>query len=294
MNQTRPILRLGFADTFGTAINFFTDVLGQRYQIVRDDQSPDYLIFGDGNFGMSHARYSGCKKIFYTGENVRPTYSNPDFALTFDHIESPQHYRLPLYVLEMKMMTYEKVTDDYLWLVNERPKIDWEKEYDFKFGDGISYLQGNPNCSMRTHFVEYLLNNKQINVDCGGRHLNNIGKVIPRNIHDTLHFLSKYRFNIAFENGAQKGYTTEKILNAFYAKTLPIYWGNLLVDRDFNTKSFIQLKDFKSFDECTNYVKSLDKKSWCDIMSQPVFLDNVPSKYTDLNNFLNWWETFVL
>jgi hypothetical protein len=36
----RKKLILGFSDTFGTAVKFFTDVLGQYYEVIRDDQNP--------------------------------------------------------------------------------------------------------------------------------------------------------------------------------------------------------------------------------------------------------------
>jgi inorganic pyrophosphatase len=47
-------LKLGFADTFDTAKRFFTETLSQYYNVIRDDDAPDYLIFGDRNFGETH------------------------------------------------------------------------------------------------------------------------------------------------------------------------------------------------------------------------------------------------
>lgn len=39
-----------------------------------------------------------------------------------------------------------------------------------------------------------------------------------------------YKFMIAFENSKIKGYSTEKIFNALYAHTIPIYFGMNLCD----------------------------------------------------------------
>src|SRR5258708_7006325 len=99
-------LQLGFTDTFQTAIDFWIWVLSKRYNVIRNDLNPQLLIYGDGNFGTNHTQYK-CKKLFYTGENVRPDFYECDFACTFDHLNSPQHYRLPLYVVEMHAMTKE-------------------------------------------------------------------------------------------------------------------------------------------------------------------------------------------
>ena len=89
-------LRLGFADTFDGAKEYFTNLLSVRYEVVRDDQRPDYLIFGDRNFGESNVRYENCVRIFYTGENQRHTDYRCDFAISFDHPTDGRMFRLPL------------------------------------------------------------------------------------------------------------------------------------------------------------------------------------------------------
>ncbi len=38
------------------------------------------------------------------------------------------------------------------------------------------------------------------------------------------------------------GYSTEKIFNAFYARSIPIYFGDDIIDEYLNAKSFIQCK----------------------------------------------------
>ena len=81
-------------------------------------------------------------------------------------------------------------------------------------------------------------------VDSGGRHLNNIGGPVD----DKLEFQKDYKFSIAFENSAFPGYLTEKLPEAVIAQTLPIYWGDKLVHRDFNTARFLNYPDFGSDD----------------------------------------------
>jgi hypothetical protein len=68
----------------------------------------------------------------------------------------------------------------------------------------------------------------------------------------------KTKFTIAFENSSSNGYTTEKILQAFSAQTVPIYWGNPKVSEDFNPASFINCHDYTSFEEVIARVKELD------------------------------------
>ena len=284
-------LRLGFADTYENAKKFFTDTLDQYYNVIRDDRNPDYLIFGDRNFGESHYRYTDCKKIFFTGENIRPNYFTYDHAITFDHENSPKHYRLPLYVPEMQMMVYEGWTHDFLYLVNK--KIDVEKEYDSKTRF-CTFVQSNSTCQTRNAFFEML--HKRKHVDSGGPLFNNIGYVLPREgMHHKLNFAREGKFNIAFENGSRKGYATEKLLNSFYSNTVPIYWGSASIDRDFNTKAFINSHDFVTFNEVIDRVMEIDsnKNMYCDMLSEPAFHNNIPNEFTNLHSFYEWFDTFV-
>ena len=68
----KPILRLGFTDTFGAIEEFFTETLSTEFEIVRDDENPDYLIFGDRNFGENNLRYDETSVLrFFTRERTR-------------------------------------------------------------------------------------------------------------------------------------------------------------------------------------------------------------------------------
>ena len=64
----------------------------------------------------------------------------------------------------------------------------------------------------------------------------------------------------AFENTSSNGYTTEKLYQPLQAFSIPIYWGNPLVVRDFNPKAFINCNDYDNdFDAIINRVKEIDK-----------------------------------
>lgn len=283
-------LRLGFSSTFGTAEKFFTGVLGERYHVeVVKPEECDYLIFGDPNFGEEHYKYQNCVRILYTGENFRPNYWTYDRAITFDHENSPKHYRLPLYVPEMHMYKAEGVTSDVLHLNSLLSKTDADVPSGF-----CTFVQSNPNQPIRNHFVETLSKYKQ--VDCGGPLFNNIGYVLPRD--DPRHkmdFVKQRKFNIAFENGTYPGYVTEKILDALYAGVIPIYFGSSFVHRDFNPDRFINVHDYTNFNEVVEVVKEIDsdRSKWLKMVNQPVWKNNVPPACVNTDNFLDWWETFV-
>ena len=51
--MTKP-LRLGITDTHPHLATFFTSILSSRYDVVIDNTAPDFLLFGDDNFGNTN------------------------------------------------------------------------------------------------------------------------------------------------------------------------------------------------------------------------------------------------
>ena len=145
----RP-LKLGFVYSFSTAESFFMEALGRRFDITRDDKNPDYLIFGDLNpnqsfYTDSHYNWSqytnpNMVTIAYTGENVRPPLDKANFAITFDHLNTPRHYRLPLYVVDMWGAMDAGWTNNHLHVSST--ENDYERDYDER--GFCSFVVSNP------------------------------------------------------------------------------------------------------------------------------------------------------
>lgn len=91
----------------------------------------------------------------------------------------------------------------------------------------------------RLNFIKKL--NKYKTVDMGGKALNNIGKKVENKIE----FLSDYKFSISMENSNGDGYASEKIVESFIAGTIPIYYGDYMIDEYINPKSFILINLIK-------------------------------------------------
>jgi hypothetical protein len=125
---------------------------------------------------------------------------------------------------------------------------------------------------------------KYKSIDSGGRVYNNIGRCIPPGLlspSGKLDFISHHKFNIAFENARWPGYTTEKIVAPMKCNSLPIYWGNPLVGREFNPKSFVNCHDYSSLDEVVEEVIRLDRDDdlYMAKLTEPWFNDNIATKY---------------
>ena len=127
-------------------------------------------------------------------------------------------------------------------------------------------------------------------VNSGGRYLNNVD--LPEGVSDKLEFQSKHKFAIAYENSSHPGYVTEKIVQAFAAKTIPIYWGDPRIKEVFNPKSFICAMDYKSIDDLILKVKEIDCSDnlYIDMINQPALVSQDYTLSGQLNVFDKWIE----
>jgi len=106
----------------------------------------------------------------------------------------------------------------------------------------------------------------------GGKCYTNIhGKV-----RNKIKFLSKYKFSIAMENSRGDGYLSEKIVQSFRAGTIPIYYGDYLVDEFINPKTYILIKGDKDIDKKIEYIKKIDNdnKLYMEITKEKPIIDN--------------------
>ncbi len=268
----RRRIKLAFSDfwpKFNPADNYFTRLLGERFEIELSDQ-PEFVIFS--TFGQNFRRFR-TTRIFFTGENWRPNFWDCDYAFTFDHRDDPRHYRLPLYGLMRDPSWLIKRDVDPVQILNSKTLF-------------CNFVYSNPLCSTRNRFFKELSKYKPI--ASGGRVFNNVGGRVA----DKLALLRESKFTIAFENESQPGYTTEKLTEPMLAESLPIYWGNPLVDRDFNPKSFINAHDWPNLQAVIERVIEVDRDDelYLEYLKQPWFHGNHVNSYIDRQNVLAQFE----
>jgi hypothetical protein len=107
-----------------------------------------------------------------------------------------------------------------------------------------------------------------------------------------IEFQSSCKFSIAFENTSSPGYTTEKLLHAFITGTIPIYWGNPEVTKDFNPKAFINCHDFESFEDVVSKVKEIDndEEMFLSMLNEPPFRNNIIPENLKTDTLLNFLQ----
>jgi hypothetical protein len=250
---------------FNPESNFLTDLLRLQFKVEVVQQEEAEILFYS-SFGNKHRKFLG-KKIFYTSENVLPDFDECDYAITFCHLpDEPRHLRLPQYIHYIQKPSELIKGPDFI------PTDILKQKNMF-----CSFVVYNPRGAERNKFFKML--NRRKAIDSGGRHFNNLGKVVS----DKLSFIKDYKFTLAFENSSSSGYTTEKLIEPMLAKSLPIYWGNPEVARDFNPRSFINVSDFPSFETAIDYILKVDSDDqlYLSYLKEPWFNDNqIPKWFT--------------
>lgn len=245
------------------------DILNQHFDDVCESEEPDFLFYS--TFGHTHLNYN-CVRIMFLGENLCPDFNICDYAIGFHYIDFEDRYiRFPLYYF------YQA---DYKLAVRKHLITEDNLQKKKKF---CNFVYSNANSEPeRQHFFELLSQYKK--VDSGGRFLNNIGGPVE----DKLAFQKQYKFSIAFENSSANGYTTEKIIQAFAAGTIPIYWGDPCVGREFNEKAFINCHNYCSFEEVIQEIKKIDNDNelFQQYIKQPVYRKEKEHPFRELEDFL--------
>ena len=120
----------------------------------------------------------------------------------------------------------------------------------------------------------------------GGKYNNNVGRVINK-----VEFLSSYKFSIAMENTEGDGYASEKIIESFISGTIPIYYGDYMIDEYINPKAFILIRGEKDMMTKIDYIKKIDNndKLYRSILKENLFVDNEKPK-----QILKEYEEFLL
>jgi len=238
-------LKIKFVDFWPGFIdsdNYFYHLLSIKYEIVFHD-SPDVIFFS--NYGKEYRKYK-CVRIFYSAENERPDFTCCDFAFTFDHLNSKNHFRLPLFVLYLdRANKFEELTSK---MQVEQAKLEWRKKTKF-----CCMVVSNSRAKERIDFFYELSKIKK--VDSGGRYLNNVGGAVI----DKLEFIKDYKFVISFENSSHLGYTTEKILEPLMVNSIPIYWGNKEINNDFNPACFVNANNLENINDIIRILLKIEK-----------------------------------
>lgn len=278
----------GMGGNFNPEDNFIINILCKKYTVINSD-NPDYLVYSVNS--KDYLKYN-CVRIFYTAENLMPDFNICDYGIGFHYLEFGDRYiRFPLYLVDgFKAYEGDNYASDLQMALHKHENTERLLAEKKSF---CSFVYSNAQAApCREKMFEALSQYQQ--VASGGRYKNNIGGAVA----DKLEFQRKHKFVIAFENTATPGYTTEKIVGAFAAGAVPIYWGNPEITKEFNQGSFINCNDYgltekgepEIIEQIVQKVKSIDKDydAYVNMLRTPAFTagNNVERQQLEFEEYL--------
>ena len=287
---------VSFWPNFKKKDNYFYHLLNLKYKVIIDNKNPQ-IVFHSYDYSGSeeHKNFDKSKtlKIFFSGENVDPDLNESNFSFTFRSTNKNGNYRLPLWVLHINWFDIKyKKNRDIGYHIDLKSLLSKKNIINNEF---CSFITSNPQ-GRRVDFFQKLNDIKK--VDSGGRIQNNLNFQIKGrgDQHWKYNFLKKYKFNIAFENTIGMGYVSEKIIQPMSVGSIPIYWGDNQVKKDFNKDSFIFVNDFDNEDKLLDKIIELNNKPelYIEKLKQPWFSDNkIPENFLP-RNILDYFEENIL
>ena len=283
---------LSFREEFNANDNLITKILKKHYN-VEICEDPDYVFCGVLYPGASfmHGVYHEylldypCVRIMIEGENFIPDFNLVDYSICqypVDYLDRNCYFPCGVEAFTSGKTQFRELQDKNR---NYPDSILETKDY---FASFIASHDSRNN--IRGDFFKEL--DKRKRVESVGTYLNNMpnGEKVDWLDGSKIDFQKKCRFSLCFESTDEPGFITEKIVEAFYCDTIPVYYGSSNIKEIFNPKSFIDISDFPDFDSAIDYILKIenDDEKYLEMLRQPIFIDpEFPEKkMQELETFL--------
>lgn len=257
--------------------NAYIDILSRRHNVVLDSVNPNFVVT------QGKKVYPNALTLYYNeGEPYYPHLQEENNILDPSK-ETADHFLGSFF---FNYDNYSRFSLYYLYILHhiKSGKIG---SFDFFHKENREIPQKEKFCAFvargmvgkRGRFFEKLNSYKKIETNSPPFHDFQIGfdnfacwSSIPK-----VDFIQKYKFNLCWEGnwrgthqafpGAEiangeivnlNGLTNEKIVEAFIAGTIPIYWGNDRISEEFNPNTFLSLHNFNSEEELIDKIIEID------------------------------------
>lgn len=260
--KTIKVKFIGFWESFDPNEYQFFQAMKKNYDVQICDDA-DYLICSIWGVKYDYCKYPQVR-ILFSGENYMPDFNLVDYAISPYPISFlDRHFYLPNCIDKYhRCEALEKRINNY------STEILKNKEY---FANFIASHESENN--IRGDFFKKLCEYKR--VESPGSYLNNMsdGQVVDFTNNSKTDFQRKCKFTLCFESTKHEGFITEKITDAFFAETIPVYFGSDTAKDIFNPKAFIHVPDYASMDDAIARIIELDQNDdeYIAMLNEPIF-----------------------
>ena len=213
------------------------------------------------------------KTIGVITENQRPNYQHYKFSFSSDFDSyGGRNFRVPSWHRQIR----------WPGLIPNAPDIDPMAGRAFEPPVELDLLlqpRPGPSVADRELFCCLVARNPEPHRMMCAERLSKIGRVdlfgaiAGKSAHRSKYeILAPYRFNLCFENSIFPGYYTEKLLQAWVAGCIPLYYSDGWCSLDFNPKAMINRINFSTIDEFVDHVASINasREAMNELFDQPL------------------------
>jgi hypothetical protein len=255
----------------GDFFEFFFNKAFNGFERTNSAKEADLIV--TSLFGYIPTEFAE-KTICYIGENVRPSYVGYKYSLSFDYdTYGGRNFRLPLWWSRLawdgfkqkprKPNAHNHGYEDLISIASLTNGRTLDLSQKTKF---CAMIAGNPE-GLRVNLYNSLHKYKPVD---------GYGLMFGNSLRQSkFDILPEYKFSLCPENSVYDGYVTEKLVDAYAGGTVPIYSGDLSVDRDFNNGAFLNYQFELSTYELRRQVIKLDESLdlYQEIYEQPLLVE---------------------
>lgn len=310
-------------------MNYFVNILSKKYEVIIDAINPDIVIYTNQFYRENELDYytnetirgiheynDSVKKIFISGE-ARPDFQahlnkgSNYYALGYEHIDNERYLRFPTLVLDAYVLHNEGGMFDspFDWMTRKRNSEEILRNK--KHFCSIVQASNNPDREkifdliQSKHFIKSsgpwrrtVPDTETLNPHKYHNHSikEYMGKIDGLTYRDKIEFFSDTVFNIAFQFTNTDYLTQEKIVHAYAANSIPIFYGNKFIEEEgFNPDTFINSHKFESFESLVEFLDELynDKDRLKRYFDEPIFTNNQLPYYFNDDYILDFFSKII-
>jgi len=278
--------------------NLFSDFAFQTPRCESSTASDlgDVLVTSNGNCGGAVKHFKG-KVLHLDGENGEIPYQ-PELKPKLFYLgisTPPLQWTVPVTVkgsMGMNYMLLEMVIQKGTPSGNELAVLDRSSSGVLPFKSRTSqpskflaYMQSNCKKHREFFFDAVVAAARAARVadpvalgKCHGTHpeLSQWKQDRKNRLVNAIDKLKDYRFVVAMENSNVPGYITEKIMQAFTANAVPVYWGDVGIKDIFDQGAFVYVPENETDEAVQRIIAAeLDEEVYAAMLSRPIVRDPV-------------------
>lgn len=319
--RTIRITRQGFPNHgMHSWVRYFVFILSKKYNVIIDPANPDIIIQSNLNSdpnsidtftGVLPTAYSYSDKskrfIYVSGEiadfvGAISEYPNV-WSIGYNNVQHPRFLRQPSCVIDVWTLFDEArmVDSPYEWMTTKRSLDDRvrfccitqasESEFRGKVVDAIQQYQ---TVDSSGPWRQNLFGGDTLNRHQWLSHLYS-GRMDGLSYREKIEFFRKYKFNIAIHYTDVDYVVQEKIIHAYFAGCIPIYYGNRFITQEgFNPDSFINLHEV-SLADLPSKLKEINESDNLreSYLGQPIFKNNIIPEYYGFDYTLSFLDKII-